>query len=680
MRRIALCAVVVSVSVSACVQKQSPPWVSDSPPIVVGSPDAGAYDPNAALCARADEIATSTPPMAFTAFGAQPPRMGATVSRLTAPPAISGGTLRVLADGVTAVAADPDRDRLYVVDLAAARLAAPAIALQAGDEPGRVVEDTAGRVHVALRGAGAVVTIDPSSGRILARRDVCAAPRGLAHERATDLLHVACEGGELVSLPAAGGPATRVLHLDRDLRDVAVVGTRLYVSRFRAADVLIVQPDGSVSTSIEVPKFRSASVRAGNLFEPAVAWRMTPVPGGGVAVLHQRAMADELPPFVGPSYYGDPDACNTILHGAVTLVAPDGQTQSGPALGALALAVDLALSADGKRVAVVSAGNATNAEEENGAPGLTRLFVTDLASATDVTVGCRNDGIYGPCLARRDTGLIPLMEEDPATSAPAPCDSTGRGDAASTLFGLPAQPVAVAFDGRGRVVVQSREPATLIVNDGTQIPLDAAPAMDTGHAFFHANSGTHLACASCHPEGRDDGRVWHFACGGARRTQSLQTGISGTEPLHWDGHEQTFAALVGEVFVRRMGGPQMTPDQTVATLAWLDRQPRPHKASPADPAAVARGRAIFADATVGCATCHTGDHLTNNQSADVGTGGVFQVPSLVGISARAPYMHDGCAKTLRDRFGTCGGGDKHGVTSTLTPPALNDLLAYMQTL
>jgi len=35
--------------------------------------------------------------------------------------------------------------------------------------------------------------------------------------------------------------------------------------------------------------------------------------------------------------------------------------------------------------------------------------------------------------------------------------------------------------------------------------------------------------------------------------------------------------------------------------------------------------------------------LTNNQSADVGTGGTFQVPSLVDLAHRAPYMHDGCA-------------------------------------
>jgi hypothetical protein len=43
-------------------------------------------------------------------------------------------------------------------------------------------------------------------------------------------------------------------------------------------------------------------------------------------------------------------------------------------------------------------------------------------------------------------------------------------------------------------------------------------------------------------------------------------------------------------------------------------------------------------------------------------------------------MHDGCAKTLRDRFGACGGGDKHGVTSKLTSAELDDMLAYLDSI
>jgi cytochrome c peroxidase len=85
---------------------------------------------------------------------------------------------------------------------------------------------------------------------------------------------------------------------------------------------------------------------------------------------------------------------------------------------------------------------------------------------------------------------------------------------------------------------------------------------------------------------------------------------------------------------------------------------------------------------VGCVSCHAGSKYTNNQNADVGTGGKFQVPSLIDVGSRAPFMHDGCASTLAGRFGAagCGGGDKHGVTSHLTPAQLNDLVSFLESL
>src|SRR5262249_11573316 len=138
--------------------------------------------------------------------------------------------LRVLSDGHTAVAADPDRDRVYVVDLVAHAVTSTVL-LAHGDEPGRVIEDAAGRVHVALRRGGALVTIALATGAVTSRRAVCAAPRGLAYDPATDLVHVACAGGELVSLPAAGGAVFRSVTIDPDLRDVMVAGDQLLVSR-----------------------------------------------------------------------------------------------------------------------------------------------------------------------------------------------------------------------------------------------------------------------------------------------------------------------------------------------------------------------------------------------------------------------------------------------------------------
>jgi cytochrome c peroxidase len=119
----------------------------------------------------------------------------------------------------------------------------------------------------------------------------------------------------------------------------------------------------------------------------------------------------------------------------------------------------------------------------------------------------------------------------------------------------------------------------------------------------------------------------------------------------------------------------------VASLfRWIDKIPR-LEAPPADDLAVVeRGHALFNDADVGCATCHSGDKFTNNASVGVGTGGAFQVPSLLGLVWRAPYMHEGCAATLADRFGACGGGDAHGKTSHLTAEQRADLVAYLETL
>jgi cytochrome c peroxidase len=82
----------------------------------------------------------------------------------------------------------------------------------------------------------------------------------------------------------------------------------------------------------------------------------------------------------------------------------------------------------------------------------------------------------------------------------------------------------------------------------------------------------------------------------------------------------------------------------------------------------------------GCATCHEGSLLTNNQTVDVGTGGAFQLPSLRGVVWRAPFLHTGCARTLADRFGPCGGDDRHGIVSSFDRAAIADLVAYLETL
>jgi len=362
------------------------------------------------------------------------------------------------------------------------------------------------------------------------------------------------------------------------------------------------------------------------------------------------------------------------------MVSPDGSMRSGPAMIGMVLAVDMAVAPDGKRVAFVAAGNATN-DLSGGGPGfgLPRVFMSDTDSTTDPNIGCQPDGKHAPC------PVVALATAGSQTTPPPP---TMGGTGVSC--GVPdpevpqvvGQPIAVAFDGDGALVVQSREPAMLTLGRGASpITLSTDSRADTGHLIFHSNAGANLACASCHAEGNDDGRVWSFTCEGERRTQSLHTGLRGTEPFHWSGNEADIGRLMDDVFVGRMSGPRLATDQADMLLSWIDGQPRPLRPASLDRDAVVRGRSLFNDPQRGaCASCHSGSSFTNNQTVDVGTGGAFQVPSLVGIGGRGPFMHNGCAKTLQDRFGDCGGGDRHGVTSTLTRAEISDLVAFLNSI
>jgi cytochrome c553 len=667
-----------------------------------------------------------------------PPDLGQPVSAKVAPPAISGGTLRVLGDGFTAVAADPDRDAIYVADLKRPRVLAT-VSLPAGSEPGRVIEDGHGLVHVALRRGGAVVTLAPPEWKVIARRDVCAAPRGLAFEAGRDQLHVACAGGELVSLRAVpSGDAsteTRRLQLEKDLRDVVVADRRLFVSRFKSAEVLMIDADGKVARRMTPPKRTGSRVitnvvqgpngasgvsamRAPATFEPAVAWRLVEGRRGEALLLHQRALVEEVSTESGG--YGSARGCDGLVQTTLTPInTVDGSVaaQVAPSLMQATLAVDVAFSPDRQRVAVAMPGNART-------PGARQVYASSIDNVATPRIGdcvVPPDDSLAPAPGTRPPGGIqpaPGPAPSPGAggasgsggstggAAPQPAPGGGGGSSGAPLppvdgdelpeaplelrqpgvggIGEPNEVLAVAFASNGHLVAQLRDPARLEILTTRRLGVDLAPKdrrADSGHRVFHSNSGAGLACASCHPEGGEDGRVWQFAKIGGRRTQTLRGGILATAPFHWDGDLTDLSKLMTEVFSKRMQGPQLSSAMVDTLGRWLDAQPTlPSRPAPED--AVARGRALFNDARVACATCHTGKLFSNNQSIDVGTGRALQVPSLRGIADRAPFMHNGCAPSLSNRFTdpACGGGDRHGVVSHLTREQVSDLVAFMESL
>ena len=68
------------------------------------------------------------------------------------------------------------------------------------------------------------------------------------------------------------------------------------------------------------------------------------------------------------------------------------------------------------------------------------------------------------------------------------------------------------------------------------------PVLALGEKIFHASGDLrmsrdgYLSCASCHPDGADDGHTWDFTDRGEgrRNTPSLRSGLDGL--LHWTGN------------------------------------------------------------------------------------------------------------------------------------------------
>jgi mono/diheme cytochrome c family protein len=575
----------------------------------------------------------------------------------TPPPPLSGGTLLVTRDGQTAFASDPDRDQLYLADLNTEALLAT-IPLMPGDEPGRVLESPHG-LFVVLRGAGAIAKVDLQSRAVVARRKVCPAPRGVAEGHRP--LYVACAGGALENLPADTMPEGWRKVIQRVQRDIVWSADQLFVSRFRSAELLVLsaadgsaaQPPRRAPGSVEANRSANLPSAGGPLnvraADPGVAWRLRPNGSGGVTMLHQEASNGEL--GMDPGGYNSSGICRGADGAAMSDFPAAGGGRTGGHIMSATLPLDFAQSPDGKLTAIVAAGNRSGF-------GQSEQRVMYMTADQSDFGGCRSPSQPTP-------PPPPTPEEDPIEYR------QPVGD-----------PTSVAIDGRGRVVVQTREPARLEIlsHKGGSILLSNISRVDTGHQVFHLATQSGLACASCHPDGLEDARTWRFAKIGLRRTQNLRGGVLETAPFHWDGDMRDMRHLTTEVFMGRMAGPSLDTQQSDALARWIDRLP----AMPALPVAstdsVDRGKALFNDAAVGCASCHSGARLTNNLNMVVGTGVTLQVPSLRGVGWRAPYMHDGCAPSLLDRFeGKCG-GDRHGNTAHLGKAQLADLAAYLDTL
>jgi hypothetical protein len=262
-------------------------------------------------------------------------------------------------------------------------------------------------------------------------------------------------------------------------------------------------------------------------------------------------------------------------------------------------------------------------------------------------------------------------------------------------------PTSVAYAGQTLVVLNASPSLELqLVEGGDSIFSGAGAAppvaehvalrqreLSEGFKIFHtdpkrlpgqpSDTPQTLACASCHPNGLSNGATTTIQ-GTTHRVMPLAGHLATASLMHWEGG--TFHEMVAEsTWHNGMSGAELTPSQETSLRSFVGQLQPPGRpvASAAD---IALGQAAFSQA--GCDQCHVpSTAYTNDQMKDVGKG-LHKVPSLVGLVYTAPYMSDGCAATLEQRFDdpTCGGGAQHGDAASLTSAQRAALITFLKTL
>ena len=255
-------------------------------------------------------------------------------------------------------------------------------------------------------------------------------------------------------------------------------------------------------------------------------------------------------------------------------------------------------------------------------------------------------------------------------------------------------------------------------------PLGAGGA--TGRKLFY-NSTDHLtsgglACAGCHPDGRDDGYTWHEAAfetedgntlnfvgraenvpkqadvrGFPRRTPMLAGRVRAAGPYGWHSESKTLVERIVKGFGLHRWGAIPEHDATAlevranALMDFLRRglEPPPHHDAELD-ADEQRGKQIFLSEATGCTTCHVPNTeyttrvafplpaLATRADFDPEPNTSYKVPSLYFLRGRAPYLHDGSADSLASLIDH--NADRMGATNQLSASERALLVRFLETL
>jgi mono/diheme cytochrome c family protein/sugar lactone lactonase YvrE len=190
-----------------------------------------------------------------------------------------------------------------------------------------------------------------------------------------------------------------------------------------------------------------------------------------------------------------------------------------------------------------------------------------------------------------------------------------------------------------------------------------------------------MACASCHPDGRQDGLSWRLGKS-ILQTPMLAGRVEGTAPYKWNGEDEDLTASFKHTLQRLGGNPDsVTSSELRALAAYVTSLPAPRAPRAADIAAIERGRELFTQ-TLDCSGCHDGDALTDGGQYPLASRGLetTDTPSLIGLAHTAPYYHDGSAPDLYSLVTDKGSVHDMSDFSDLDPANVRDLVAYLESL
>jgi mono/diheme cytochrome c family protein len=196
------------------------------------------------------------------------------------------------------------------------------------------------------------------------------------------------------------------------------------------------------------------------------------------------------------------------------------------------------------------------------------------------------------------------------------------------------------------------------------------------------------SCASCHPDGRQDGLTWDLMNDGAGNPKSTKSLLLShkTPPAMVTGVRASAEAAVraGIEHILFAERPEQEARAIDAYLESMQKVPSPYLENGRMNIYARRGRRVFKKA--GCLECHPSPYYTDMNRYNVATGWgddknvEFDTPTLIEVWRTSPYLYDGRADSMYKVLRTYNRRDVHGETLDLNLREINDLNEFILSL